>query len=484
MPGDRLHILQVNTRDVGGGAERVAFDLFRTYRVRGHDSHLVVGFKRSGDPDVRTMGHGLATNRWAAWWWRWHERMQPWYGRSGAVRRLCRWAQALAAPRGVVDRFRGVEDFHYPGARRLLANGQPDLVHLHNLHGGYFDLRVLPELCRRVPVFLTLHDAWLLSGHCAHSLACDRWRGGCGDCPDLSLYPAVRRDATAFNWERKRAIFSQCQLRVATPCRWLMDRVADSLLAPAIVERRVIRYGVDLTVFRPGHRAAARSALGLDPDAIILLFAAAGIRRNPWKDYEMLRAAVARLAALRTDRKIIFLALGENGESESIGGARVQFVPFELNPRRVAHYCQAADVYLHASRADTFPNAVLEALACGTPVVATAVGGIAEQIRSPGDYLGGASAVTGACADEPPTGFVVPGGDAGAMAHAVDRLIGDDKLHRRMAGNAAADGRARFDLGRQADEYLRWYTEVRGRNGGRALGAGVRSAAPPEPVAV
>lgn len=469
---------------MGGGAERVAFDLFRTYRERGHDSHLVVGFRRSGDSDVRTMGHGFATNRWSAWWWRWYERMQPWYGRSRTVRRLCRWAHALAAPRGVVDRFRGVEDFHYPGARRLLANGQPDLVHLHNLHGGYFDLRVLPELCRRVPVFLTLHDAWLLSGHCAHSLECDRWRGGCGGCPDLSLYPAVRRDATAFNWERKRDLFLQCQLRVAAPCRWLMDRVAESMLAPAIVEHRVIPYGVDLAVFRPGHRAAARCALGLDPAAVILLFAAAGIRRNPWKDYEMLRAAVARLGALRTDRKIIFLALGEEGAHESIGGARVQFVPFERDPWQVAKYYQAADVYLHASRADTFPNAVLEALTCGTPVVATAVGGIPEQIRSPGDYLRGIRIHTFDRGEEPPTGFLVPAGDADAMAHAVDRLIGDGELLQRMAVNAAADGRARFDLRRHADDYLRWYAEARGRTEGNDSPGRVRSAALPEPVAV
>jgi hypothetical protein len=56
---------------------------------------------------------------------------------------------------------------------------------------------------------LTLHDAWLLSGHCAHSFDCQRWKTGCGECPDLDVYPASPRDATACNWRRKREILAE-----------------------------------------------------------------------------------------------------------------------------------------------------------------------------------------------------------------------------------------------------------------------------------
>ena len=110
----------------------------------------------------------------------------------------------------------------------------PSVIHCHNLHSGYFDLRALPWLSRVAPVVLTLHDAWLLSGHCAHSFGCDRWKNGCGACPDLSIPPAIAKDGTAANWKRKRRIFERSQLYVVTPSQWMMDRAQQSILAPAI----------------------------------------------------------------------------------------------------------------------------------------------------------------------------------------------------------------------------------------------------------
>src|SRR5439155_11546406 len=120
---------------------------------------------------------------------------------------------------------------------------RPDLVHCHNLHAKYFDLRVLPWLSRQVPVVLTLHDAWMLSGLCCHSFDCERWRTGCGQCPHLTLYPTIYPgipDATHLNWKRKRKIYRRSRLYVATPSRWLMQKVKQSILAPAVIEARVI----------------------------------------------------------------------------------------------------------------------------------------------------------------------------------------------------------------------------------------------------
>jgi glycosyltransferase involved in cell wall biosynthesis len=84
----------------------------------------------------------------------------------------------------------------------------------------------------------------------------------------------------------------------------------------------------------------------------------------------------------RSQRPLVFVALGEDAPAERIGAAEIRFVPYQKDPAVVARYYQAADIYIHSARADTFPNTVLEALACGTPVVATAVGGIPEQVKS------------------------------------------------------------------------------------------------------
>jgi glycosyltransferase involved in cell wall biosynthesis len=220
----RLTVLQISTYEHRGGAERVAHDLFAAFRRLGHRSYLVAGRGPAGDPDVMTLDdhHG------------------PSHVLAGAGRLLDRW--------------RGTETYRYPASHGIvpLLPHEPDIVHAHNLHGGYFDLRLLPALSRRIPTLLTLHDAWLLSGHCAHSFDCERWRTGCGECPDLSIYPAIRRDGTAANWRRKRDIFGGSTLHIATPSEWLMERVRASMLAPAARTMHVIPNGVDLELFAPG----------------------------------------------------------------------------------------------------------------------------------------------------------------------------------------------------------------------------------------
>jgi len=470
-PRDRepsLTILQVSAFDRHGGAERVAWDLFQSYRSLGHASYFAVGRKRSADPDVLLLPNHEASSRWQRFWWGLHRGLQPCYGRFTGSRSLCRLIHRIAEPRGWRDVRRGLEDFHYPGTWRLLdiTPRRPDVIHCHNLHQNYFDLRALPWLCRQAPVVLTLHDAWLLAGHCAHSFDCERWKTGCGECPALSLYSPIRRDGSAENWRRKRDIYAAGRLHVATPCHWLRDRVEQSMLAPGVVEARVIPYGVDLDVFRPGDHAAARAALGLPRQARVLLFAASGIRDNVWKDFRTMRAAIARLAESRglnaeaqtpatAGRPLIFVALGEDAPAERIGrgaaGAEVRFVPFQADPAAVACHYQAADVYVHAARADTFPNAVLEALACGLPVAATAVGGIPEQVIGLDDADENAERATGM--------LTAPADEAG-LAAAVERLLINDPLRLRLSDNAAADAHRRFDLRRQTNEYLAWYKEL------------------------
>lgn len=446
-------IMQVSMFDRYGGAERVAWDLFQSYRRAGHHSYFAVGRRQTDDPNVLVIPNHEAHGAWARFWWSRHRDLQPYYGRFPGSRALCRLVHRIAEPRGWLDALRGREDFRYPGTFRLLemTPRRPDIIHCHNLHQKYFNLRALPWLSWQTPLILTLHDAWLLAGHCAHSLDCDRWKTGCGQCPALSLYSPIRRDGSADNWRLKRDLYAVSRLHVATPCRWLMDKVEQSILAGGMVSARVIPYGVDLDVFHPGDRAVAREQLALPHDARILLFAASGIRNNVWKDYRTMQSALARLAERFDHQHLLFVALGEDGPPEHVGSAEIRFVPFQTDPADVARYYRAANLYIHAARADTFPNTVLEALCCGTPVVATAVGGIPEQIRGLERHYRSV---------ETATGILTPPGDAEALAGGIERLLKNDPLRQCLARNAARDAAARFDLRRQVSEYLAWYEEL------------------------
>lgn len=435
----RLRILQVNTSDARGGAHRVGYELHRSFRDAGQGSWLAVGSRRTEDPDVLEIPNAAAR----PWWTRSVRKTatQLDAGDGGAATGLlAKGLHTIADPLQWAAWRRGHEDFAFPGTASLLqlAPEPVDIVHCHNLHGGYFDLRVLPRLSRQRPLVLTLHDAWLLSGHCAHSFDCSRWEMGCGSCPDLEIYPPVKRDATARNWRVKQEIFASSSIYLATPCRWLMERAERSLLSAAIVDTRVIPYGVDRVVFRPGSKEAARAALDLPQQAKILLFSATGARTSRWRDFKGLREAAALVAEELANEEVVLVALGEEALDERAGAALIRSLPYREGAD-IALYYQAADLYVHPALADTFPNAVLEALACGTPVVATAVGGIPEQVTDA-------------------TGSLVPSRDHRRMADAVVALLSDpDRL--ASAGKNAAES-IRFDLAGHASAYVDWYHEI------------------------
>ena len=404
-----LSIVQINAVDEGGGAAAVSTAMMCGYRARGHRVHQFVGRKRTRNPDVeRTDGSVLL---------RLADRFP---GRGLGL--VARAARGVRRPESLRTWWLGLEDFDFPSTAGLLDRcpTPPDIVHAHNLHGGYFDLRALAAISVRVPTLVTLHDMWMFTGHCAHARGCDGWRSGCPTCPDLDAYPAIRRDGASRNWERKRRIFAQSRVHVATPSEWLRERVAASMLMPAVKSLRVIPNGVDTRRFRPADRQDARRALNLPPEQPVVMLTA-GIGRSMWKDARMIEEAT-RLLAQNASAPLTFLPAGESP-------------PMELR-------YQAADVYLHASLADSGPLAVLEAMASGAVVIATDVGGIGEQVQD---------GVTGA---------LVPAGQPSRMAEAADALLRDEPRRRAMADAAVARVRAQFSIDGQVEAYLACYQEM------------------------
>lgn len=384
LPGK---IVSVNTADEGGGAERIAWTLFEGYRRRAIDSWLVVGDRKTNDPQVMPffLSPHIDYRPYARWWRQARLRLRKW-----ACRRL------------------GRDDFEFPYSRHLLSitGSCPDLVHCHNLHGGYFDLRALIDLSRRVRVFLTVHDTWLLSS-----------------------VQAVRS-----------RILRQCRLYVSAPSRWMLDQVERSDFAPALLDSRLIPNGIDLRLFRPGSRSTARSALPVPQEGDLLLFVAIEAATNPLKDLTTIRQALGRLAAQRGSRPVHLVVVGDVRPNEVLGNATIQYVG-RLYPRELVRYYQAADLYVHAAISESFGLVIAEAMACGTPVIATAVGGIPELYRDGRE------------------GLLVPGGDATALASAIRRLLEAPELRKMMGQRATRWAHAHFDQEKMIDSYLAWFAE-------------------------
>jgi glycosyltransferase involved in cell wall biosynthesis len=417
---NRRKIVSVNTSDLGSGAERIAFCVFKSLQQQGHESWLVVGEKKWGDPCVTTLFDSDCVN--------YAEHTLDW-GTLNATKSH--------------DLARGIEDWNFPYTRLLpeVTGSRPDCFFLHNLHGGYFDLRALPALSREFPVFLFLHDCWTFAGHCAYPVNCTKWQTGCGGCPNLALPPAVAADVTDVNWRSKRDIFAQSRLYVTAPTQWLLDRARNSILAPGIADSRLIPSPVDTRCFRPAPKAEVRAQLDLPQHAHILVFAAFQSRSNPYKDCSTIESAVKQLAELMPNEEILCVALGQEAEEERYRKLRIRFLPFQ--PQSVViRYLQAADVYLHAAHEENFGLVTAEAQACGTPVVATAVGGLTEVVA------------------HRERGLLVPHGDATAMAHAARELLTNRDLHTKLSTQAATDARTRWDQAVVTDAILAWVEQV------------------------
>lgn len=419
----RIKIHSVSTADEGSGAERVAWQLFQGMQRAGWESWLLVGDKKTDDPRVLPFysspyfDYGPYQSFWC------QQRLQL----------MKRW-----------DACQGHQDFRHPYSHHLLelTGTPPDIVHLHNLHGGYFDLRAAAKVSHQVPTFVTLEDCWWFTGHCVYPLGCERWKTGCGQCPMLRVPPEVKqRDGTRFNWKQKQSIFRQSRFYVAAPSQWILDRARESIFQPAVRESRVIPTGVDLDNFRPARAQPVKEKLGIPPESFVAVYSAVRAKTNPFKDYETVLDAL-KLLAHRQGPPLVLLAIGEEGPIERIGRLTVRHSGFMKSQRALSETYQAADVLLHAAHQETFGIVTAEGQACGLPVVVTRVGGIPEVVA------------------DGETGFLVPPGDSVAMAAAIDRLQQDRDLHHRMSAAARARAEGRFDLRRMIDSYQQWYEEV------------------------
>ena len=208
------------------------------------------------------------------------------------------------------------------------------------------------------------------------------------------------------------------------------------------VDVRVIPNGIDLSCFKPADKTSVRRSLNIPSESIVLLFAANGIKKNIYKNYNLLRKTLEILNDQQLSEKLHFVALGDIQESETLERIDLHFIPYQTEPAIVAKYYQAADIYLHAAKAEVWGLTVTEALACGIPVVATDVGGIKEQI------------INGK------TGFLTSPTDPKDMADKIECLIEDPGKRNYMGIQAGKYAKTKFDVHRMVDDSISLYTEA------------------------
>lgn len=314
---------------------------------------------------------------------------------------------------------------------------QPDIIHLHNIHGYYLNYPLLFDYLRssNIPVVWTMHDCWGFTGHCTYfdMVNCEKWKSVCHNCSNLCDYPKSFFDNSKRNYEKKKKIFTSLNNITMVPVSiWLGDLISQSFLGKYPIE--VIHNGIDLSVFRIKENNL-RSQLNLDGKIVVL-----GVSSNGFSGRKGLTDFHKLANELPSIYQIIMIGLSEE-EMKSLP-QNIIGLKRTTNVEELVDYYNLSDVFINPTYSDNFPTTNIEALACGTPVITYNTGGSPEAID---DF----------------TGYVVQKGNIGDLKNAIE-IIGSEfgKIKEQRQEYCRKRAVEHFNKNERFNDYVKLYQRI------------------------
>lgn len=340
-----MRVLQINSVCGVGSTGRIATDLYKVLEEQGHECLIAYG---RGTAPEGINSYKIGTNL-------------DNYLHVARTRLLDEHGYGSKKP--TIELVKKIKEYN------------PDIIHLHNLHGYYLNLEVLFNYLAESnkPVVWTLHDCWAFTGHCAYFdyIGCDKWKDECNNCPQKKEYPSSNfLDNSKLNFNKKKELFTSLQnMKIITPSKWLAKLVQESFLGKYNVE--VINNGIDLNVFKPTP-SDFRQKYHLEKKKIILGVA------SVWIERKGLSTFIELSAKLNENYQVVLVGVTEkqknNLPSNIIGITRTN------NIKELAEIYTAADLFVNPTLEEVMGMVNVEALACGTPVITYSTGGSVECI--------------------------------------------------------------------------------------------------------
>jgi len=271
----------------------------------------------------------------------------------------------------------------------------PDVVHLHNIHGYYINIEQLFGFLKELdkPVIWTLHDCWAFTGHCSYFdiVGCEKWKTECSSCPLRKEYPAsFGYDRSQKNYLEKKHLFTGIKdMTIVTPSQWLASLVKQSFLGEYPV--KVIHNGIDTKTFTK-KTSLFREEYGLQKRIVLGVSAV-------WDERKGLDDLVKLSDMLGNEYQIVIVGVSQK-QKESLPD-NIIGITRTNDAQQLAQIYTAADVFVNPTYQDNYPTVNLEAQACGTPVITYKSGGSPESV---------------------PNGQVVEKGDLEGLCDAVKNL--------------------------------------------------------------
>jgi glycosyltransferase involved in cell wall biosynthesis len=411
-----VKIVHLATLDTGNGAAIAAYRLHRGLRQLGAASQMFVAEKLTDDQSVI--------------------RFQPPGDLASRLRRRLRRAHigrslARHGRRAGLEAFSDDRSVH--GGEVVAQIPAGDIINVHAML-DFVDYRAFfTGIPRDAAVVRTMHDMSFFTGGCHAAGDCERYTERCGACPQLRS--TQERDLSRDIWERKEAALRAVRpdaLHVVAPSTWLAREARRSRLLRD-VPVTVIPNALDTEAFAPRDRGWAREVLGIPPAAHVALFVAEPITRR-LKGFAVLAQALEGMQAAN----LVLVSVGSGRPPVALDVPHINLGQIRQE-RLMSVVYSAADVLVVPSSQEAFGLTAVEAMACGTPVVAFAVGGLVDTVR-PGI-----------------TGVLAPAHDVAALRDAIRDLLDRPAARTEMAASCRRVAVEEYALPVQARRYRELY---------------------------
>jgi glycosyltransferase involved in cell wall biosynthesis len=402
-----MKVVHLNTHSYGGAAT-VARRLHIASLAEGMDSRFITKYGVRSDP-----APGYTALRDA--------RVLYWLRKKSADPRLYKLGKLVQHWRqhpNLANRPAGLEVFSALNTGEQFTDCttafDPDIIHLHWI-SGFLDHAAFFQRNRHKRFVWTLHDMNPFTGGCHYSLDCTKFTNGCRSCPQLAGTIDDNYSARILESKAKAlAALADDQVIIVAPSQWLLDLSLRSTITSRFRHRRIENPSFNATATQQVE--PAKEWLGLRSEKKIVLFVSDNLR-NPRKGVDVLFAAARQLPR---SAEMHFVGLGQRADAQP--GLAVTFAGTVATEEQLGRYIACADVVVIPSAAENSPLVIIEALTCGTPVVAFSVGGIPELIDNESGVLARA-----------PTAEAL----ASALEEALfDRHFDRDRIRARAAAHA------------------------------------------------
>ena len=348
-----MKILLVNTLDINGGAARAAYRLHQALLSSGQDSQMLVQYKASDDHTVIRLDSSLQKTR---------AKISPILD-AYPLKRYPNRTMTPFSPAWIP----------FSGVPEAINTLKPDIVHLHWICGGMMRIEDIAKI--KAPIVWSLHDMWAFTGGCHYDEACGGYKQDCRSCKVLNT-PKTNPLSTQI-FKRKQASFDKIRecLTIVGLSQWLADCAANSTL---FKNTRVVNLPnpIDGETFSPMDKHTARTLLHLPQDKKLVLFGAMSATADPRKGFKELSQALTYLPA-----EYELVVFGSSQPKTAQGFKQRTHYLGQLHDNITLRLLySAADVMIVPSLQENLSNAIMESLACGTPVVAFAIGGNSDMI--------------------------------------------------------------------------------------------------------